>query len=75
MKAAKAQQPTIHIVRVSADTVQSMTMGESWAVLIHSLKDIRSNLALAESNGKVLNGFDGRKPGPQCGSSFYRRSQ
>lgn len=38
-------------------------MGESWAVLIHSLKDIKSNLALADNNGKVLNSFAGRKPG------------
>jgi len=42
-----------------------MNTGKSWAVLIHSLKDIKSNLALADSNGKVLNSFSGRKPGPK----------
>lgn len=74
-KAAKAHKPKIHSVRVFAYTAKSKNMGESWAVLIHSLKDIKSNLALADNNGKVLNSFAGRKPGSKWCSSSYRRSQ
>lgn len=41
-------------------------------MLSYSLKDIKSNLALSESNGKVLNSLAGRKPGPHCCNSYYR---
>lgn len=48
-------------------------MGEIWAVLIHSLKDMKSNLALADSNGKVLNSSAERKPGPQRCNFFVQK--
>lgn len=73
MQVAKAQKPKIHSVRVSACTAKSKNMGEIWAVLIHSLKDTKSNLALADSNGKVLNSFAGRKPGPQRCNFFVQK--
>lgn len=73
MKVAKAQQPATHVVRFSAYTVKSTNMGESWAVLIYSLKDIKSNLALADSNGKVLNSVPGRKPGPKMLQFFLQK--